>query len=181
MDWIQSIDSSWTLFLDRDGVINKRILNGYVTSIDEFDFEDGVLEAIPLLTKYFYKIFVVTNQQGVGKKIMSERNLLDIHRYMTEKIKEVNGSIAEVFAALELKSDPLNTRKPKPDMAFIAKDKHPEIDFLKSVMVGDTDSDIQFGINLGMKTVRIKGHDAITFEADLTCNSLKEFADLCGN
>lgn len=62
-----NIDASWTLFLDRDGVINQRKMGGYITSKSEFSFEEGVLDAIAVFDKVFQYIFVVTNQQGIGK------------------------------------------------------------------------------------------------------------------
>src|SRR5574343_628673 len=77
IDW--NIDASWTLFLDRDGVINERIMSGYVTSIEEFHFLPGVISAINQFTQVFQYIFVVTNQQGIAKGLMSERNLSEIH------------------------------------------------------------------------------------------------------
>jgi D-glycero-D-manno-heptose 1,7-bisphosphate phosphatase len=171
-DW--GVDNSWTLFLDRDGVINERILGGYVQSISEFKFLPGVLESLATLSSYFQYIFVVTNQQGIGKKLMTTCNLSEIHAYMLEKVKLEGGRIDEVFFAPELKTDPLHTRKPKPDMANQAKEKYPSIDFNKSIMVGDTDSDILFGRNLGMKTIRIIGADPIQVEADITLSGLNE-------
>jgi D-glycero-D-manno-heptose 1,7-bisphosphate phosphatase len=176
LDW--NVDSSWTLFLDRDGVINHRIMGGYVTCIDEFKFLDGVLEAFSHFNHLFSNIFIVTNQQGIAKGIMKERNLLDVHGYMEGEVLKANGKITKSYYAPELKSDENSTRKPKPIMALKAKEEYPSIDFSKSIMVGDTDSDIKFGKNLGMKTVRIKTVEPIGVEADLTCISLKEFSEL---
>ncbi|MBI1837050.1 MAG: HAD-IIIA family hydrolase [Flavobacteriia bacterium] len=173
-----NIDSSWTLFLDRDGVINHRIMDGYVKNIDEFNFLDGVLEAFEKFSNLFTHVFIITNQQGIAKSLMTESNLLDIHRYMTKEIQKANGKITKCYYAPELKSDKNSTRKPKPDLALKAKKEHDSIDFTKSIMIGDSDSDILFGKNLGMKTVRIKTIEPIGVVADYTCNSLKEFADL---
>lgn len=170
------ITSSWTLFLDRDGVINQRIMGGYVRSIEEFKFIHGVPEAIVKCSQLFSNIFVVTNQQGIAKEIMSESNLLEIHSYMTDELKKMNGKITKCYFAPELKNDPNSTRKPFPTMALKAKEEFPFIQFDQSIMVGDTDSDILFGKNLGMKTVRIKTIEPINVEADYTCSSLLEFS-----
>jgi len=70
-----SFNKSWTLFLDRDGVINERIVDDYVKNPSEFDFLPGVLQAIKIFTGVFGNIFIVTNQQGIGKGIMSEDDL----------------------------------------------------------------------------------------------------------
>ena len=76
------VDNTWTLFLDRDGVINERIFNGYILNTSEFKFIEGAKEALSLLKNHFNLSFVVTNQQGIAKDLMTERNLLYIHAYM---------------------------------------------------------------------------------------------------
>ena len=175
LNW--NIDASWTLFLDRDGVINQRIMGGYVQSVDQFNFIEGVPESIAKFSSLFSSIFVITNQQGIGKRIMTERNLLDIHSYMIVELKKMNGIITKCYYAPELKSDQNSTRKPGTKMGLQAQKEYPEINFSKSIMVGDTDSDILFGKNLGMKTVRIKTEEPINIEADITCLSLLEFSE----
>jgi histidinol-phosphate phosphatase family protein len=171
-DW--SVDSTWTLFLDRDGVINKRNFQGYITSIDTFEFLPGVLQAMPQLTQRFHRIIVVTNQQGIGKGLMTERNLIDIHTYMCDRVYEMGGKIDKCYFAPNLKGDPNDMRKPNPAMAELAKLEYPEIDFQKSIIVGDTDSDIRFGKNLGMKTVLMRSSEKTTLQADLEIEDLNE-------
>jgi D-glycero-D-manno-heptose 1,7-bisphosphate phosphatase len=170
------IDQSWTVFLDRDGVINHRIMGGYILKPEEFQFLSNADLAISIFNQLAQRVIVVTNQQCIGKKITNERNLSEVHRYMCELLKEKKAYVDKVYFAPELASDPNNTRKPKPDMAMKAKADFPEINFEKSIMVGDTDSDIRFGKNLGMKTVRVKTEEPIGFEADVTVDSLYEFA-----
>ncbi len=178
-DW--KIDKSWSLFLDRDGVINHRIMGGYVTTVEEFKLLEGVKEAFSVFYQKFNYVFVVTNQQGIGKGLMTESNLFEIHSYMKEQLNEKEGELTNVYFAPELKSDPNNTRKPKPTMALKAQAEFEGVDFEKAIMVGDTDSDILFGKNSGMKTVRIQTEEPINVEADLTFNSLFEFAQMLNN
>jgi HAD superfamily hydrolase (TIGR01662 family) len=99
---------------------------------------------------------------------------------MLEEIQKVGGKVDQVYFAPELKSDVHSTRKPKPDMALKAKNDFPEIIFEKSIMVGDTDSDIEFGRNLGMKTVRILSEEEICVEADLNVASLYKLIEIWG-
>ena len=73
------IDQHWTLFLDRDGVINKRIFGGYILEESAFVFNEGAREALTILNKVFGKIVVVTNQQCIGKKLISIDQLNQIH------------------------------------------------------------------------------------------------------
>lgn len=170
------IDKSWTLFLDRDGVINERIFGGYVNSTEEFIFLDKVPEAIRVFRTIFARIIVVTNQQGVAKGIVSKCSLQLVHKYMQEQLMEIGTHVDAIYFAPEFADDPNNTRKPKPDMALEAKIDFPEIDFSKSIMLGDTDSDIRFGKNLGMKTARIVTKEPIGVVADMNFISLQEMA-----
>lgn len=170
-------DTTWTLFLDRDGVINKRKEGGYITSIKEFVFLPHVLDGLKILSKQFSKIIIVTNQQGVGKGIMDDATLVDIHNFMIEKLESENINIDGIYFATNLRNATNDRRKPSVSMALEAKNDFPEIDFNKSIMVGDTDSDLLFGKSLNMKTVLIKSGEKITEKPDVVVNNLKELAN----
>jgi histidinol-phosphate phosphatase family protein len=171
-----NIDSSWTLFLDRDGVINQRIIDDYVKTIEEFIFLDEVPEAIVHFSKIFKRIVVVTNQQGIGKGVMTESNLSTVHTYMVQEIEKLGGRIDAVYFAPQLAKENSLMRKPEGGMALKAKSEFPEIDFSKSVMVGDSDSDIEFGKRLGMKTVKISPTKMDDSKADLYIEHLNQLA-----
>ena len=148
-----SLNPEWTIFLDRDGVINHRRPGSYVKSIQDFEFIDGVKKAIKRLSLHFNKLIVVTNQQGLGKGKMSIKELNTVNKYMVDEIKKAGGRIDGVYFCPQLATQKPNCRKPEPDLAYNAKKDFPEIDFKKSVIFGDSISDMQFGKNLGMKTV----------------------------
>ena len=152
------IDKSWTLFLDRDGVINKKIENDYVKSWNEFSFIEGVPEAIALLSKVFGKIIIVTNQRGIGKNLMTELDLKSIHNNMKDVIKKSSGSIDKIYYCTQI-SDSANCRKPNSGMAMLAKKDFPEINFSKSIIVGDSKTDMEFGKKLGFITVYINSNE----------------------
>ncbi|MEL7120294.1 MAG: HAD-IIIA family hydrolase [Bacteroidota bacterium] len=153
------IDKSWTLFLDRDGVINRRLVGDYVKYWGEFQFIPGVLEAMPFFAEHFGRIVVVTNQQGVGKGLMRIEKLNLIHDKMVKAIEAIGGRIDKVYACTDLSQKVPNCRKPNPGMAEEAKVDFPAIDFKKSIMVGDSITDIQFGEQLGMCTVWVRGKE----------------------
>ncbi|HOS16689.1 MAG TPA: HAD-IIIA family hydrolase [Bacteroidales bacterium] len=171
--FIFQIDADWTLFLDRDGVINQRIVDGYVRNVDEFKFIDHVKEAFVLFRQKFGKIIVVTNQQGIGKGIMSEEALYVVHDHM---LKELNYTIDKVYYSPYLSEQNHPSRKPNIGMALAAKQDFPAIDFEKAIMVGDTYTDILFGQKTGMKTVLIAHSNNKSIHADLQYTSLYEFA-----
>jgi len=167
------------LFLDRDGVINKR-QEGYVSSWDAFEYTEGALKAIVRFSKYFDRIIVVTNQQGVGKELMSQEQLDKLHEEMSASIEDAGGRIDAILACTELDSEDNNCRKPSPAMGLWAKRKFPEIDFSQAIMVGDSISDMKFGENLGMFTVLVGGKEEEAEKAK-TLNvgrRIKKLADL---
>lgn len=170
---------TWCLFLDRDGVINERIRDGYVRTWDGFHFLPGVLDALRSLAAWAPRIVVVTNQQGVGKRLMSVDALEDIHRQMVSDVAQAGGRIDAVQFCPHLASEECACRKPLPGMATAYLDAHPDIDGSLSIMVGDTDSDIEMARRLGAITggcvaVRIDGAQDPC--ADLTFIGLTEFA-----
>ncbi len=87
------IDNNWSLFMDRDGVINKRIESNYVKRPEEFELLPGIIESLKHFSEIFGKIFIVTNQQGVKRGIMTEEELLKVHNYMLNLIHNNGGHI----------------------------------------------------------------------------------------
>lgn len=143
------IDKTWTLFLDRDGVINPEKDNDYILHVGEFSFYDGVLEAMPVFNRLFGTIVMVTNQKGIGKGLMTTEDLAGIHNYMLQEMTAHGGRVDKIYFAPDLESNAFN-RKPNPGMAHQAKSDFPQIDFGKSVMVGNKLTDMQFGRNAGI-------------------------------
>ncbi len=149
---LKSIDKSWTLFLDRDGVINEDKVGSYIFNSDEFIFMQGAPAFFKKLTELFGHIFVVTNQRGVGRGLMSEDDLTTIHTKMLAGINTAGGKIDSIYFATSIHNDD-TMRKPNPGMALQAKVDFPTIDLAKSIMVGNKLSDMLFGRNAGMFTV----------------------------
>jgi histidinol-phosphate phosphatase family protein len=146
------ITEDWTLFLDRDGVINHEKKEDYIRNWSEFKFYTESLEALPILAQKFSRIIITTNQKGIGKGWMTDADLALIHENMTNQIIELGGRIDAIFYCSDLDNASIN-RKPQPGMAFQAKDAFHSIDFSKSMMVGNRMSDMEFGRNAGMHTV----------------------------
>lgn len=176
---LQKIDTNWTLFLDRDGVINYEKKDDYIRNKEEFRFYEGVPEAVANCSRLFGKIFIVTNQRGIGKGLMTENDLVEIHQYMCQEIASVGGKIDHIYYCTAINNNDPN-RKPNPGMAFQAKKDFPSIDFSKSIMVGNKPSDMLFGRNAGMYTVYVSTtHPETPFphpDIDGRWISLPEFA-----
>ncbi len=159
-----NIDKTWTLFLDRDGVINRRLPGDYVKNPEEFELLGGVAEAIKIFNEYFGRVIVVSNQQGVGKGIMSSGDLEKIDLHMHNLLKEAGGRLDKAFYAPMLHSEKNIMRKPGVGMALAARKTFPEINFKRCFMAGDTLTDMQFGKNLKMKTVLINETNRIAIK-----------------
>ena len=150
-----NVDSGWTLFLDRDGVINVRKIGDYIRSVEEFEFLPGALEAIAGFSKIFKRIVVVTNQQGIGKGLMTAQDLNQIHRFMMDAVESAGGKIDKAYFCPALHKENDQCRKPNPGMAFKAKEDFRDIEFDQCLMIGDSLSDIEFASNAGMPSVFI--------------------------
>lgn len=176
---LKQINKNWTLFLDRDGVLNHDKDKSYIFNIDEFRFYDGVPEALKFFAEKFGHIVVVTNQRGVGRGLMTENDLKNIHTHMLQEVDKAGGRIDAIFYCTAIDNiDP--NRKPNPGMFFQAQAKFPDILPRQTVMVGNNISDMEFGRNTGMHTVFVKTtqpniiipHPAI----DRVYDSLPDFA-----
>ena len=176
---LDSIDKSWTLFIDRDGVINYEKENEYIKSWQEFKFYEGVLEAFQKFSNKFGKIIIISNQRGVGKGLMSESDLLNIHQQMQKQVEEAAGRIDNIYycTSTDMKHP---DRKPNPGMFFSAKKDFPGIDLSKSIMIGNKPTDMLAGRNAGVYTVFVKttnpGQPLPHPDIDLAFDSLFDFA-----
>jgi D-glycero-alpha-D-manno-heptose 1-phosphate guanylyltransferase len=151
---IKAIDQNWTLFLDRDGVINNEQPGTYVLNWEQFQFSSGVLQALAILKDKVGPIYIMTNQRGVGRQLMTEADLQQIHQQMLASVEAANGRIDGIYYCLEKDSECFY-RKPNPGMAQLAFLDHPQIDQTKCVMIGDKLSDMRFGRAAGAFTVFI--------------------------
>lgn len=169
-------DKSWTLFLDRDGVINKKIENGYVLEVSMFEFIEGSVLGIAKLSKTFGKVIVVTNQRGIGRNLMSLEDLEAIHKFMISEVEKGGGVIDGIFfCPHDYEKVRCNCRKPDIGLALQAKEVFPDIDFSKSVVVGDSLSDMEFAKRIGALRVKI-GYDLNSENFDYCFDSLLEFS-----
>lgn len=176
---LKSVSSDWTLFLDRDGVINEEKVGEYILHWNRFIFSKGVLHAFKLLSQKFHRIIIVTNQKGVGKGLMLQETLDTIHYEMQREVEIVGGRIDRIYYCTDV-ADDSPRRKPNPGMALDAQADFPDIRFEKSIMVGNKPSDMRFGRAAGMHTVFVATtNPEVPFphpDIDLRFDNLQAFA-----
>ena len=139
------------VFLDRDGVINRKRPPGeYVTSWQEFEFLPGAAEAIRLLKQSGFRVVVVTNQRGISLGKMRESDLEFIHRRMAQELRQ-SGAVLDAIYYCPHDNNACQCRKPALGLFFAAQRDFPDIRFAESVVIGDSASDMQAGERLGCK------------------------------
>ena len=176
---LDGIDHTWSIFLDRDGVLNKKLDNDYVKSWGEFEWIEGSLDAVVELKSNFKRVFIVTNQQGIGKGLMTEEDLKTIHSRMLEDIQQAGGDLDAIYYCPNLASEGNRCRKPDIGMALKAKKEFPDIDFSKCVLIGDSISDLQFAKNAGMRSIHITNSSDTNLTNLSTTNLASAASILC--
>jgi histidinol-phosphate phosphatase family protein len=164
-------DNTWTLFLDRDGVINQQKEGGYILNWDEFVFYDGVKEAMQVFSTKFKHICIITNQRGVGKGDMSLKDLQNIHQILQVQVTKAGGRIDQFYFCTDVDATS-DCRKPNAGMAFQAKNDFPAINFSKTIMVGNSLSDMEFGRKIGATNIFLN-------TTNFTVNESDERVDCC--
>ncbi|GAX91597.1 D-glycero-alpha-D-manno-heptose-1,7-bisphosphate 7-phosphatase [Effusibacillus lacus] len=156
------------VFLDRDGVINDNVRP--INKPDDLILFPGVGAAVKRLQDAGYRVFVVTNQGGVGLGYMTEEDLRSVHDKMIRELSRDGAVIDDIRYCSHRPHAGCGCRKPEPGMILELASKY-NIDLDQSFMVGDRDFDIQAGRRAGTRTVFIgKGHA----DADLVAKDLTE-------
>ena len=168
-----------TIFLDRDGVINKEV--NYLHKIEDFEFIEEVFETCFYLKNIGFEIIIVTNQSGISRGFYSENDFNVVNNWMINQFRENNITILDVFYCPHSNESNCECRKPKPGMLISAKKKH-NIDMQKSWMIGDSERDITAASLAGIKnTILVKsGHqnDLSNSNAKFILRSIDQSKDI---
>lgn len=144
-----------TVFLDRDGVINRRPPKGeYISSWSEFVFLPRVKDALVLLKKKGYDIYVVTNQAGIARNMVTKKQTDGIHNYLIKELKKSGVMITAIAVCPHGWDEGCFCRKPKPGLFFDLSYRY-SINLYDSICIGDDPRDIQAGRAAGCKTMLI--------------------------
>ncbi len=161
------------VFFDRDGIVNRRIYCGYVTSPDDFIFLEDFFSLFKKVHELGYLTIIVTNQQGVGKGLMSEDDLERIHEFMqSELMMKFGYAFDAIFSCSDLAMSGSKRRKPEPGMLLEAANTF-NINLSESWIIGDSIRDVQAGKAAGTKTVLV-GKFSMIGEADIIVQHLKD-------
>jgi D-glycero-D-manno-heptose 1,7-bisphosphate phosphatase len=167
-----------TVFIDRDGVINRKAPNGaFVTSWDEFEMLPGVEPAIASLNRTQRAVIVVTNQRAIALGRMSELELIAIHEKLKARLEGYGARLDSIYYCPHDVGE-CSCRKPATGLFDRAFREFPGACPENSVMIGDSYSDMLAGARMGMRTIFIaegSNSDSCSLElADASANSLAE-------
>ncbi len=160
-------------FFDRDGVVNRSPGPGYLLSWDGWEWMPGIFDLLHAVREQGCATVLVTSQRGVGKGLMSEADLQDIHARMQDELQSQGIAFDAIYAFTGLASCP-NQAKPDPQMILAAaEDLH--LDLRRSWLIGDADRDIEMGKRANLfRTIRVRGDKPIGIEADVTVDTLHQ-------
>jgi D-glycero-D-manno-heptose 1,7-bisphosphate phosphatase len=165
------------VFLDRDGVINQN-REDYVKSLDELIFLPGAIQAMARLTGAGFRLVVVSNQQGVGRGLISRDVLDDINDALRTELAAVGSKVAGIYYCPHLKEDNCSCRKPKPGLLLQAASDL-GFDVTNAVFIGDSPGDVDAGLAAGCRTVlTLSGKTTDGDTASLMCHPHHVVADL---
>ncbi|MGR9635260.1 D-glycero-alpha-D-manno-heptose-1,7-bisphosphate 7-phosphatase [Bacillus cereus] len=168
------------IFLDRDGVLNECMTDKvkFVNKPNDLYLIPGTAKAIRIFKEKGYKVYVVTNQGGIGLGYMSVDVLNQIHEKLKEEIiaEEPLAIIDEISTCIHKPKENCICRKPEPGLIIDLANKY-DIDLSKSYMIGDRETDIEAGQKAGTRTVLIsENQKEIETKADNVSSNLLEFA-----
>ncbi len=129
------------VLVDRDGVINRRMVGGYVTAWEEFQFLPGVLEGLALLARHDVSAIVISNQAGVGKGLLTPAALEIITQSFLREVHQRGGRIRGVYYCPHRPEDACDCRKPKPGLIFQAQRRH-GFRLHQTYLIGDSPTDL---------------------------------------
>jgi D-glycero-D-manno-heptose 1,7-bisphosphate phosphatase len=141
-----------TVFLDRDGVINRHRQDDYVKSWSEFEFLPLAKDALRLLAEREYRVLVVTNQRGVARGCLTEADLAAIHALMIDEASQEGGEIEAVYYCPH-EIGLCGCRKPATGLFLEAQREYPDVEFTRSIVIGDSLSDMEAGTRLGCRNI----------------------------
>jgi D-glycero-D-manno-heptose 1,7-bisphosphate phosphatase len=143
------------IFLDRDGVINRKGKSYYIFREEEFTFNKGVTEALGYFLSKGYLLFIITNQGGIAKGIYNVYQLEKLHTFMKDKFEKSGIRITDIFYCPH-HPDISDCKCRKPGTLLFEKAiRKYKIDPKKSFMIGDSDVDIIAAEKLGIKGIKL--------------------------
>lgn len=141
------------VLIDRDGVIN-RDSDEYIKRVEEWLPLPGSLEAIAALTRAGFDVIVITNQSGVGRGLLTEQTLAEIHAAMRAAVEAAGGRIAGIFHCPHRPDEGCDCRKPRPGLLHQAARAF-GVPLTGVAFIGDKASDVEAALAAGARPILV--------------------------
>lgn len=157
------------VFIDKDGVLVEDI--GFVHKIEDFRLIENAVEGLKLLKNY--KLFIVTNQSGIGRGIYKVEDFLRFNNHLIDALKKHKINIEKTYYCPHKPEDNCDCRKPK--TKFLKKaEKEFSVNLKKSFVIGDKKADIELGKNGGCRTILVLTGDRINAKNQVNSDFVAE-------
>ena len=166
------------IFLDRDGVINFD--KNYVHKVEDFEFIPGAIEGLQKLRDAGFKLFIITNQSGIGRGIYTEKDMLKLHDFMLAELEKHGITIDCIYYCPHRSDEGCDCRKPNPKFVLEAAKKF-DLDLGASWFIGDRDVDVNCGKNAGVRTIMVGNTETPDCEPDFKEKDLLEAVGVVSN
>lgn len=170
------MEETQAIFIDRDGVVNHRLVGDYVKRWEEFAFLPDIFSVLPEIHREGRLAILITNQRGIGRRLMSIEDLEEIHGRMQGELEARTGHRFDaIYFCPHDRDEGCDCRKPRPGMLLsAARDYH--LDLAGSWMIGDSESDVEAGLAAGCHAARVGGLGTLT-KGEILAGNLAEAWD----
>lgn len=151
------------LFLDRDGTII--VDKNYMHDPNEIEFLNGAIDALQSFISDGFKLYVITNQSGIGRGFFQEEDMHAVHQKMNELLAKEQIKIEDYLFCPHAPEDNCDCRKPSPKLINEVLNKYQNVDLLNSYMIGDKVSDVEAGENAGIKGILLTERGENSFKS----------------
>lgn len=142
------------LILDRDGVLNRELESGWLSSVDQWEWEESSLESLGLLAILGVKVSIVSNQSGIGRGVVTQQEVDEVHQWLASLMAATGVELVGIFVCPHGPDEGCDCRKPRPGLVWAAIEKS-GVPADQTLLVGDDLRDLVAGRAAGVRVALV--------------------------
>lgn len=142
------------LILDRDGVLNRELESGWLSSVDEWEWEESSLESLGLLAILGVKVSIVSNQSGIGRGVVTQQAVDEVHQWLAALMAATGVELVGIFVCPHGPDEGCDCRKPRPGLVWAAIQKS-GVPADQTLLIGDDLRDLVAGRAAGVRVALV--------------------------